>query len=131
MAKNIFLGALPDYDGGYRDTADGSEGTIKYYDATKATSSVNSGTGSGVQQDVLRSPAYYEPVKPAPIPPADGTTSDKSGSGSSAEGDGSGIVANPPADTNTGGDADGGSSKMIYLVGAAAIIYFFFLRKKK
>ena len=127
MAKNIFLGALPDYDGGYRDTPEGEEGTIPQ--PTFRTSDVT-------RTDSAPSPMYQQYVPPADAPSGSGTpnpTDTPTGGGESAQGGSS--QSETPTDTgaDTGADDAGTGFKLstpILLLGAAAI-YFFFFRKKQ
>ena len=131
MADKIFLGALPsDYDGGYRDTADGNEGTIPTY--TPKTSDVTRSSYT------LPSP-MYQTFTPFPTdaasdvktPNPTDVVTDKPAD----VGGGTDQKESPkPTDTGEEGEDDGLKegfkiSAPILILGAAAI-YFFFFRKK-
>ena len=123
MAKNIFLGALPDYDGGYRDTPEGEEGTIQQ--PTLRTSDVT-------RTDSAPSPMYQQYVPPVTPPSGSSTPApkDTTTDGSDPAQGGSSQDETP---TDTSADDAGTGFKLstpIILLGAAAI-YFFFFRKKQ
>lgn len=118
MGKEFFLGALPSYDGGYRDTASGDE-------VIRTTSSS------------VPSPMYQQYVPPVDAPSSGGasvptdTPTDKTidvGGGTQQK-----ESPNVPLDENGGSSDDLGTklklSIPIVLIGSA--ILFFLLRKKK
>ena len=135
MAKNIFLGALPSYDGGYRDTPEGDEGTIPTY--TPRTSDV-------VKTDALPSPMYQQTYTPPPTPtnygqPQGGSESKTSPTSGKAdvidipESKETPILPDKPVvDKDIDNEDSGTNFKFgLPLIIVGASILFFFLRKKK
>ena len=131
------MGALPEYDGGYRDTANGSEGRMTRYSATNATSNFDTSGGNS-----LYSPAPTGDFAP---PPADAENKpEESPVDTTSPVDVTKYKSDVTAETdqpNNGGgngggsgtgDEDGTKSNMtpILLIGGAALLYFLFLRKK-
>ena len=134
MAKNIFLGALPDYDGGYRDTPDGDEGRIPTY--VPRTS------------DVTRSDALVSPATPVYTPPPAPTNYGQPQGGSESktsptsgkadvidipESKETPILPDKPViDKDIDNEDSGTNFKFgLPLIVVGASILFFFLRKKK
>ena len=134
MAKNIFLGALPDYDGGYRDTPEGDEGRMPTY--TPRTS------------DVTRSDALISPATPVYTPPPTPTNYGQPQGGSESKTSPTSGKADvidiperketpilpdkPVIDEDVDNEDSGTEFKLglpLILVGGA--ILFYFLRKKK
>jgi len=127
MAKKIFLGALPDYDGGYRDNSDGSESSSSRVVVTESLYS------PAPPQDYSPAPVYSDVEnKPeeSPVETSSPVNLDKVKSDVIVDTDQN--TSGGSTDTSDGSTDSGTGTKIspILLVGGALAIYFLFLRKK-